>query len=358
MNFLILIICWIYYFPCYGSSNNEADILIESIGKTKNFSGVVGVFNSTKILYQKTIGVRAPSSKIPIENEDIFRIGSITKEFTAYLIVDAVKRKELSLDSKVSDFLPAKGVLAKTKIRQILNHTAGLSNQTIYSEYAKHPCSMTSSKENLDVWLKTITVNESMIGQFIYSNAGYEVLACILEAKTKLRYDSLLKSRIFDPLKMISSGVAWSFPEQPRVVHARSKDENEVLFDTSLYFGAGDIISNISDLINWQKHLNNSDIYHMMLSNTVKGRGKWNYGFGVIVDTLDSEPFYWVSGNTPGFTSELSWFPSKSLGVIILSNRQDFPVREEGKMALTVQLTNIFLEKKPQPADLLKSLGI
>lgn len=157
---------------------------------------------------------------------------------------------------------------------------------------------------------------------------------------------------------MNSSGIAWNFAEQPRVVHARSKSDEEVKFDTSTYFGAGDILSNIPDLVKWQRHLNQSTNYQTMISNPIRGNGNWNYGFGIIVDTLDREPFYWTNGNTPGFTSEISWYPSKSLGAIILSNRQDFPVRDSGDTALTVQLTNIFLRKTTQAKDALKLLGL
>lgn len=345
MRIFTLVMTIFVFCLAQGNQIGEANRVLEWIASESNFSGVVSVFTDQDVLFQKAVGYGLPDKQNIIQMNDGFRIGSLTKEFTAYLILDAAARNEIDINSKISRFIPAKGALGEVTIRQILNHSAGLSDQTVYENYHQKPCA-TASNSNLRPWLKQIITDPYKVGKFKYSNAGYSLLACILERKTKLRFDKLLKERVFKPLKMNSSGVAWSKTESLKVVTGKTKTDEVVDFDTSKYFGAGDVVSNTADLIKWQRYLNQSSAFKEMVSNLLPGKDSWKYGYGVIVDSDDGQPYYWASGNTPGFVSELAWLPAKQIGIVILSNRKDFPLRSKFVRPLSSQILDVFIGKK------------
>src|SRR4026209_1556284 len=184
------------------------DEVMALASKYQTFNGAVLVAENGKVIYRKGLGLANMEWNIPNTPETRFRLGSITKQFTATLILQLVEQGKIKLDGKLSDYLPdyRKDVGEKVTIHQLLNHTSGIPSYTglpgFFNEVSRNPY-------KVDEFVKQYASKDLEFepgSKFSYNNSGYLLLGAIIEKVTGKPYEQVLKEKIFEPLGMKNSG--------------------------------------------------------------------------------------------------------------------------------------------------------
>jgi len=182
--------------------------LISLHDKYGQFNGAVLVADNGQVIYKKGFGLANMEWNIPNTPGTKFRLGSITKQFTATLVLQLVEQGKIKLDGKLSDYLPdyRKDTGAKVTIHNLLSHTSGVPSYTslpgFFSNVSRNPFAV-------DDFIKKYASGDLEFEpgtKFVYSNSGYFLLGAIIEKVTGKPYEQVLKQNIFDPLGMKDSG--------------------------------------------------------------------------------------------------------------------------------------------------------
>ena len=259
--------------------------------------------------------------------DTVFEIGSVTKQFTAALILMLVEGGKLSLDDKVTKFFdnapPSwKGIT----IRHLLTHTSGIRN------YTGLPGFEVTKKLDAQKFVATIGAEsiEAKPGEaFKYCNSGYNLAGYIIEKVTGKTYWEVLRARILEPLGMRAT---TSRDLKPIIEHRADGYELEngklVNRDSDLtdVFAAGAIVSTVGDMLKWNAALDSGKLLSdasraaMWISFTLNSGVKYPYGLGWRLDDHKGRRTIWHSGSTAGFTASLLRFPDEKLAIIVLCN--------------------------------------
>jgi D-alanyl-D-alanine carboxypeptidase len=201
----------------FGQSPALAEF-VESYVKANNFNGTVLIQNKSQIVYARSFGLANRQFKVPNKIETKYKVASITKAFTAVLILQLYERGSIDLNNTIKTYLPNyQGEAAdKVTIHQLLNHTAGMANidrnvtnaASAFKNGIPHYQTPLTTDELLAKYCSEKLVNEP--GKvFDYNNADYIILGKIIERVYGRTYEQVLKENILQPLKMADSGMSY-----------------------------------------------------------------------------------------------------------------------------------------------------
>ena len=243
--------------------NTAIDNYIKSFPEWGKFNGVILVADRDSILFHKGYGMANVEFGIPTDTKTRFQIGSITKAFTAILILKLAEDGIIDLNKSVNDYLPyyPKNVGKKITIKHLISNTSGIPHhyQVIPDYFKIHDHYFHTPKELINLF-SSASLLHNPGKEFTYSSPGYYLLGAILQQVTHKSYSELLQQYIFKPLGMLNTYVD----------NNRTTDENlatgylrgikglikSYCEDKSTALAAGDIISTAYDLYLWQKILN------------------------------------------------------------------------------------------------------
>jgi CubicO group peptidase (beta-lactamase class C family) len=216
-----------------------------------------------------------------------FRLGSITKQFTATLVLQLVEKGQLDLNAPVANYLPdyPKPNGDRITIHQLLNHTSGIPGYTELPEFGRTPRHPQKPVEFMKMFSGLQLLFEPGT-KFSYSNSGFFLLGVILEKVTGKPYEQLLRERIFEPLGMNQSGYDSTSPilEKRAAGYDASLDgySNTGYLDMGEPYAAGSLYSSVDDLLRWDQAL-----YGEVLSAASKEKmftpGLGNYGYAFVI---------------------------------------------------------------------------
>lgn len=269
---------------------------------------------------------------IPNQPDTKFRIGSVTKQFTATLILQLVEEGKIKLDGKITDYLPdyRKNTGDKVTIHQLLNHTSGIPSYTGNPEFFP--------KYSRDAYAVPDFVKKFASGdlefepgsKFSYNNSGYTLLGAIIEKVTGKSYETVLKEKILDPLGMTNTGYDHHATLLPKRASGYQKTSNGFInaayLDMSLPYSAGSIYSTVEDLYKWDQSLYEDKILSAESKKLMFTPGLSNYGYGVAISdkpigkTEQKTKIIEHSGGINGFNSNFARAVDKHQTVIILDN--------------------------------------
>src|SRR5438128_9413892 len=260
LNAFALALFCIFTFQALAFAQDKAgkiEQLMSLHDKYGQFNGAVMVVDHGQMIYKKGFGLANMEWNIPNTPGTKFRLGSITKQFTATLVLQLVEQGKIKLDGKLSDYLPdyRKDTGAKVTIHNLLSHTSGIPSYTslpgFFQNVSRNPFAVND-------FIKTYATGdlESEPGtKFAYSNSGYFLLAAILESVAGKPYEQVLKENIFDPLDMKNTGYehwasiignrATGYSRTPRGY------ETAPYLDMSIPYAAGSLYSTVEDLYLW-----------------------------------------------------------------------------------------------------------
>ncbi len=295
---------------------------IDSVFKKYQFNGSVAVFKDSVELYRRNQGLSDFRNQVKIDDYTIFAIGSVSKQFTAALILLEMEQGKLNVEDKVSKYLPEfrNNTYENITIHQLLNHTSGLN---VMGEKLRF-------KGGTD---------------FLYSNDGFNALGKVVEKVTGKPFDENM-SELFKKAGMDHSFTGTSFKNRKEnfagaylgnsKVHAKVKNMPERLDSKAIGIPAGGVLSTIEDLHQWNnalyggKILNNETLRKFEAKSAERRHpifGKMGYGYGIMANTGKPDAFF-HSGYIKGSPSLNIFYPKTKTSVIILSNIAD---EEKGK---------------------------
>ncbi len=265
----------------------KIDALMKQYYDYGQFNGSVLVADKGKIIYEKGLGLANMEWAIPNQPDTKFRIGSVTKQFTATLIMQLVEEGKIRLDGKLSDYLPdyRKDTGERITIHQLLNHTSGLPNYTalpnFFADVSRNPYSVND-------FVKKYASGDLEFepgSKFNYSNSGYFLLGAVIEKVTGKPYETVLNDRILKPLGMTNSGYDHYAPLIEKRAAGYDKTpagyQNAAYLDMSIPFAAGSMYSTVEDLFKWDQSLYEDKILSAESKKLMFTPGLGDYGYGL-----------------------------------------------------------------------------
>lgn len=288
----------------------------------------VAVVKDDQLFYAKAFGDASLAGNTPATTTTRYAVGSISKQFTAAALLLEQERGKLSLDDKVSKYLPDLTRADEVTIRNLLSHTSG------YEDYAPQDYLIpgwtkpTTPAAIMDRWAKK-PLNFAPGTQWQYSNTNYVIAAAILVKVSGQQLLPFLKENIFDPLGMSSAGDCDVHTPTDATAYTRYAlgPPRPVGREASgWYFGAGELCMTPSDLAKWdiaflQKRILSPASYDEFTREVKLKNGKdTHYALGLQVGEQHGTPVVFHSGEVSGFLALNTIFPAKNIGVTVLSN--------------------------------------
>ena len=320
------------------------------------FMGTVLVAEGDHILLDQGYGMANLEWNIPNAPDVKFRLGSLTKQFTATLILLLQQDGKLHIEDPVGKYLPdAPKNWEKITLANLLGHTSGIPNFTNDKDFATWGMSKHTTAEEI-AFFRDKPLDFEPGSKFTYSNSNYEVLGAVIEKVSGEKYGDLLRKRIFDPLGMKDTGLdsdelilpkrAQGYsPGKDGLVHARSES-------MTVPWAAGSIYSTTRDLLRWERALFGGKVLNDASLAAMTTAGKGDYGLGVGVVQQSGVKVIQHGGGIEGFNTQLAYVPHKKITVVVLSNVNGAAPGAMGGQLLAVALGKPVIlasERKPLP---------
>jgi CubicO group peptidase (beta-lactamase class C family) len=311
----------------------QIDELMQRYVENGQFNGTVLVTDNGKPVFTKGYGLANMEWKIPNEPDHKFRLASLTKQFTAMLIMQLVEQDKLRLDGKITDYLAdyPKAAGDKITVHHLLTHTSGIPNYTSLPDFNMFKRDR-NKPDDLIKKFSDLPLEFEPGSAFAYSNSGYILLGAIIEEVTGIAYEKVAQENIFTPLQMHNTGYDVAYKVLPRRASGYHRwnliYENAPYTDMSNPYAAGALYSTVEDLALWDKALYTDEL----LSATSKAvmftpyKNGYAYGWGVakmqVGQLKDSIEMMQHQGAIEGFSSLLMRIPKNKQLVVLLDNTQ------------------------------------
>jgi len=303
---------------------NRMDVVAKSYTPENAFMGTVLVVDGDTVLLDKGYGMASLEWSIPNAPDVKFRLGSLTKQFTATLVLLLQQDGKLKIEDPVSKYLPdSPKTWEKITLANLLGHTSGIPNFTDLKEFGVWRMSPHTLTEEL-AFFRDKPLDFEPGSKFAYSNSNYEVLGAVIEKVSGKSYGELLQERIFEPLGMRDSGLdADELVLAKRAEGYRpGKKGLEVARSESMTvpWAAGSIYSTTGDLLKWERGLFGGKVLSEASLKAMTTAGKGGYGLGVFVSEHGGLKVMEHGGGIEGFNTHLAYVPEKRIAVVVLSN--------------------------------------
>ena len=292
--------------------------------KVNHFSGSVLVAKDGKTIFSEGYGFANAEHQVSNTPQTKFRLGSITKQFTAMAILILKDRGKLALDDSVVKYLEdAPNAWEPVTIHHLLTHTSGVHSYTDDPRYGKlmaHPENVTSMIAKFNGMPLDFKPGE----KFHYSNSGYFLLGAIIEKVSGQKYEAFLKEAIFDPVGMRDTGYDHPATVLPHRAsgYTRKGDglENCEYLDMAQPYAAGSLYSTTLDLAKWDRALAAGELISKDSMTKMFTPVKNNYAYGWTVGSRGDRKEVSHGGGINGFATEFSRYPDQKVCVVVLSN--------------------------------------
>jgi CubicO group peptidase (beta-lactamase class C family) len=306
------------------------DRLLRTLNGKGKFNGVVLVSEHSKVIYKKGFGYANYEEKKPNTVQSCFRLGSITKQFTAMAIMILKDRGKLGYDDDIRKYLPTlpyKGVT----IRHLLVHSSGLPDYMVLFGNKWDKKKLAYKEDILRLLAEHHPPVDFAPGEKReYSNTGYSLLACIVERASGETFDVFMQKNIFTPLDMQNTLLTTGQKDQPiknRVYGYSSSFENTDYHYLNGIVGDGGIYSTLGDMFKWDQGLYNaglvkeSTMAESLTPNKLNdGSTSVKYGFGWRIFRGDKQDVIEHGGSWAGFNNMIRRDLKNRNAIIILSN--------------------------------------
>jgi CubicO group peptidase (beta-lactamase class C family) len=315
---------------------DQIDALLRQKASSAQFNGTVLVAMQSRVVYERAFGSADFEWNVPNDLQTKFEIGSMTKQFTAMLVLQLVNEQRLRLGGHISDYLPYYRVdtAKRVTLHELLSHTSGIPNFLTLPGFLDGPASrMHYSPESFIRKFCSGDLQFEPGSKFEYSNSGYFILGAILERVTGKSYESLLRERIFQPLGMKDSGYAHTealIPHRARGYERSGRGvSNARFYDMSIPFSAGALYSTVEDLYKWDQALYTERLLPAAYRELLFRPNLDNYGYGwaLLIPKLGQpfagEPIPMHGGAIFGFQSLIQRIPRERDLIVLLDNTDD-----------------------------------
>jgi CubicO group peptidase (beta-lactamase class C family) len=308
----------------FGQETSRMDQIVEYYVSNGQFMGSVLVALDKEVVFSKSYGSANLEWNTPNTSATKFRLGSITKQFTAAAILLLEERGKLSIQDPVKKYLPDyPAAWDRIKIFHVLTHTSGIPSITDSPEYSKlEPFPLTPA-QNLEK-IRDKPLEFAPGERYKYSNSGYILLGFIIEKASGQTYQDFIQKNIFTPLNMNDSGYDSNFDIIPHRASGYSPGahgpQNAGFIHMSIPFSAGALYSTTEDLLKWEQGLLCGKLLSADSLEKMTTPFKGNYGFGLQIETVEGKKRISHGGAIEGFNTYLAYYPEDKLTVAVLAN--------------------------------------
>jgi CubicO group peptidase (beta-lactamase class C family) len=309
----------------------KLDEYMTALEKMQRFSGAVLVAKDGQALLSKGYGRANYEWDIPNSPQTKFRLGSITKQFTATAVLQLEERGLLSVNDPISKHLPdyPKAAGDKITIHHLLTHSSGIPSYTNSPDYRKNMRVAFSAEQMVDGF-KDKPLEYTPGEKFRYNNSGYFLLGVLIEKVSGKKYDAYLQENIFGPLGMKDSG--YDRPQPLLRFRASGYDwsadgpRNTEYLDMGQPYAAGSLYSTVEDLFKWdqalytEKVLKKASFDKMFKPQIEAGGAMGHYGYGWGISKIHNRAMIGHGGGINGFATFIARFPEERAVVIFLRN--------------------------------------
>ncbi|HEX8736556.1 MAG TPA: serine hydrolase domain-containing protein [Pyrinomonadaceae bacterium] len=311
----------------------EIDRIIASEFKAQEPGGVALVAQKGRIIYKKAFGMANMELNVPMREEMVFNIASMTKQFTAVAVLQLMEQGKLSLSDEITKYLPDYPVNGqKITIENLLTHTAGIpgSDPSAITRLQGERRLITLA-EIIDTF-KNRPLDFAPGTKMIYSNNGYMLLGAIIEKVSGTSYPKYLENNIFKPLGMTATHFGDDFiivkNRAASYIYSRAESQffNALNGKVEIAYSAGGIQSTAEDLFKWHQALNS---YKLIKKESLeKARTEFKlpngkrtyYGYGWFIGNIQGSPIVEHGGNMGGFMCHAIYLPQEDIYVLLLYN--------------------------------------
>jgi len=288
------------------------------------------VARNGEIIYRKAFGMADLELSVPMQPEMVFRIGSITKQFTAVAILQLMEQGKLALDDDITKFIPDYPTQAyKITIEHLLTHTSGIKSYTSIRRSQSEMRNDMKPEEVID-FFKNQPMEFAPGTKWNYNNSGYFLLGYIIETVTGRTYSEYLQENFFTPLGMTGS----CYGSERKIIKNRARGYspdgegvvNADYLSMTLPYSAGAIMSTVDDLYKWNRALTS---YKLISRESLEkahtpyklANGKsTSYGYGWFLSELQGSPTIEHGGGINGYLTSSVYLPEEDLFVALFSN--------------------------------------
>ena len=303
----------------------KLDRFFDRLAEKNQAMGSLTVAKNGKVLYTRAIGYSQinGSERKPATTATRYRVGSITKTFTAAMILQFVEEGKLKLSDTLDKFFPQIPNAGKITIAHLLAHRSGIHNFTSDPNFRSWSLSARTKDETL-AFIAKGTPDFEPGEKRSYSNAGYVLLGYVVEKLDGKPYRDALKKRITGKLGMKDTYAGTgktdvSKKESFSYSYAGDWKQHEEM-DLSVPGGAGAIVSTPSDLVKFIQALFDGKLISQENVNQMKSGQPGIYGMGMSEQKLGGKTIYGNSGGTDGFSSTVFYLPEEKLAVAYTAN--------------------------------------
>lgn len=304
-------------------------LLLKDFNDKNGPGGVFIVARHGKAIYQKALGKANVELGVDMTPENVFQLGSMTKQFTAVAILILEEQGKLNVDDPVSKYIPDYPDGSKITLHHLLTHTSGLKDFTkmkLLSDIAQKEM---TPKMMVD-FFKNEPVDFMPGEKFEYNNSGYVLLGYIIELASGETYEDFIKKHIFDKTVMNQSRYASDRKVIFKRAYGYHKKEygyvNKTLINFSVPFSAGALMSTAGDMLKWQNALNHNlllgakETHKAFKKYKLNNGEEFTYGYGWHIKDINGIPSREHGGSIFGFKTMAVYIPREDIYVIGLSN--------------------------------------
>jgi D-alanyl-D-alanine carboxypeptidase len=293
----------------------------------------VAVVRGRDTLLLKGYGRADLENDVPATPATVYRIGSITKQFTAAAIMQLVEQGKIALDDTIQRFLPeyhAQG--HHVTVRELLTHTSGIKSYTSLGPAWTRTITLDLSHDSLVALFQDVPFDFEPGTRFLYDNSGFYLLGMIIERVSGEPYADYLAHHLFEPLGLRATRYCDARPLIPHRARGYERDSagfvNASPLSMTQPFSAGALCSTVGDLVAWTRALDagrpvTAASYAAMTTPATLADGSHTaYGFGLAIGELGGHRKVAHGGGINGFLTELDDYPADSLTIVVLTNSE------------------------------------
>lgn len=314
----------------------QIDQLLRHYVANDQFNGVALVTDQGKVIFTKAYGLGNREWQIPNTPTTKFRLGSITKQFTATLILQLVEQGKLQLAGRVTDYLPdyPKTTGDKITIHHLLTHTSGIPNFTDFPHFFETQSRDPYTPQTFIKKFADLPLDFEPGSAFAYDNSGYFLLGVIIERVTGKPYAQVLRERIFTPVGMLNSGYdsAATILSQRAAGYDKSSTGyvNTPYLDMSIPYASGSLYSTVEDLYRWDQALYTAQLLNDSSKDKMftPFREHYGYGWNITKEAVGQDSLLVMAhaGGINGFLDIIVRIPSRKQLIVLLNNTSSIPL--------------------------------
>ncbi|WP_342250350.1 serine hydrolase [Sphingomonas sp. OTU376] len=311
--------------PTGQALDTALDAYLRAATRNEQFSGTVLLARGGKPVFVRSYGMANYELGVPNGADTVYRLASVTKQFTALAVMQLQEQGKLQVDDPICRYLTDCPVVWQPiTIRQLLNHTSGIPNFSSLPEWDEMLSRRDYKPIGLVALFRDLPLKFAPGEKYDYSNSGYHLLGLIIERASGMGWGEYVKQRILVPLGMTHSGddnTRALIPHRASGYYSLGTTFiNAPIISRTVGYAAGGLYSTVGDLLLWDRALVPGKLVGQASLDAMFTPAKSNYGFGWRIAERFGRREMDHSGSDNGFSTYIIRFPVDGLTAIVLSN--------------------------------------